>query len=331
MKKLLIGTLALVMVLGVVGCSSKPTAEQTTRPTETAQTNVLSYDEMLEKAEQIELSDIYADANENALRAEQTYLGNIYRISAYVAEINEENFSTPNFIDYGYRSVVNLVDKEDLINLSKSNTYEIVGVISSIDNNSIVFDNAYLVDANNYDFVLDGLYYSATGSIDPSKYNITVEEYLERNPQRLEENLSENDEIELFVFATLNASNEDGADLYLPNTAANGELALELKIGTNTYNTVFSVNDIDDRMSKFFDGYADGYSSMDNVLKAGSKDSAEIAGLFFVEYGVYKEAVEGNTEITLDWGGRYTTTLNAKDIVKADSVSAIAEMLNNRE
>jgi len=337
MKKGLLVVLALIMVLGLVGCSSTPTEETiTVKPTETAQTEdkkteeniLLSYDEMLEKAEKIELSDIYADADENALRAEQEYVGNTYRVSAYVAEINKEYFSTPNFIDYGYHSTVNLVDEEDLINLSKSNTYEIVGVISSIDNNTIVFDNAYVIDADNYDFVLDGLYYSATGSIDPSKYDITVEEYFERNPQMLEENLSEDDDIDLFVFATLNASNEDGADLYLPYKADNGELALELKIGNNSYNTTFNINDTDDRMSKFFDGYDDGYYSTDNLLKAGSGGSAEIAGLFFVEYGIYKEAVENNTAITLSWGGKYTITLNAQDIVKIDSVSAIAEILN---
>ena len=337
MRKVIALLLALSVVFALVGCSSTP-AEETTNtvePTETTQTNeketeenILSYDAMLEKAERIELSNIYAEADENELRAEQEYVGNSYRVSAYVAEIGKDNFSTPNFINYGYHSVINLANKEDLMSLSKDNTYEIIGVISSIDNGTIMFDNAYLIDADNYDFVLDGLYYSATGSIDPSKYDITVEEYFERNPQMLEENLSEEDEIDLLVFATLNASDENGADLYLPNTESNGELALELKIGNNSYNTTFNVNDIDDRMSKFFDGYKDGYYPTNDLLKAGSGDSAEIAGLFFVEYGVYREAVENNTEITLNWGGRYTITLNAQDIIKIDSVSAIAEILN---
>lgn len=331
MKKVLIWILALVMVLGLAGCSSTPTeATNTAEPTETNGKEILSYDEMLEKAERIELSDIYADADENALRAEQEYVGKIYRVSAYVSEISKDNFSTPNFINYGYHSNIKLASKEDLINLSKSNTYEIVGIISSIDNGTIVFDNAYIIDAGNYNFVLDGLYYSVTGSIDPSRYNLTVEEYLKRNPQRLEENLSKDDDIELFVFATLNASGKDGADLYLPNIDDNGELALELKIGNSTYKTVFNVNDFENRMSKFFDGYKDGYYPRNASLKAGSGDSAEIAGLFFVEYGVYKEAVENNTKITIAWGGRYMITANAQDIVKIDSVSAIAEVLNNK-
>lgn len=338
MKKVIALLLALSVVFALVGCSSTSSEEtNTAETTETTETNnkeaeenvLLSYDEMLEKAERIELSDIYADADENTLRAEQEYVGNIYRVSAYVSEISKDNFSTPNFIDYGYHSDINLANKEDLMNLSKSNTYEVVGMISSIDNGTIMFDNAYLIDADNYNFVLDGLYYSATGSTDPSRYDITVEEYFERNPQMLEENLSEEDEIDLLVFATLNASDEDGADLYLPNTESNGELALELKIGNNTYKTTFNVNDIDDRMSKFFDGYKDGYYPTNDLLKAGSGDRAEIVGLFFVEYGIYKEAVENNTEITLDWGGRYTITTNAQDIVKIDSVSAIAKTLNN--
>lgn len=322
MKKICACLLSLVIVISISGCSST-TNEKT-------QTNAsLSYEEMLEKAEEIELLNIYADADENALRAEQKYVGNTYRFAAYASEIEKDNFITPNFIDYGYHSIVNLVNEEDLINLSKSNTYEIIGMVSSIDNGTIVFDNAYVIDADNYNFSLDGLYYCVTGSLDPSRYNLTISEFLNRNPQLLEENLNEDDEIDLFVFATLNASNEDGADLYLPNKTDNGELALELKIGNNSYNTAFKINDIDDRMSKFFDGYDDGYYSTENVLKAGSGDSAEIAGLFSVEYGVYKEAVDSNAEIALSWGGRYTITANAKDIVKIDSISSIAENIND--
>lgn len=334
MKKICACLLALVMVIGMVSCSSEP-AENTNTPEnastpETAQTDeALSYEEVLEKAEQIELSNIYADADENALRAEQKYVGNTYRFAAYVAEIEKDHFTTPHSTNYGYYSAtVNLANEEDLINLSTSNTYEIIGVVSSIADGTVVFDNAYVIDVDNYDFVLDGLYYCVTGSLDPSRYNLTVSEFLEKNPQLLEENLSEDDEIDLFVCATLNASNEDGADLYLPNTADNGELALELKIANNSYNTIFKMNDIDNRMSKFFDGYDDGYYSTENALKAGSGDSAEIVGLFSVEYGIYKEAIDTNAEITLSWGGKYTITANAKDIVKIDSVSDIAKSLN---
>lgn len=337
MKRIFVCFLALVMVIGMVSCSSEPAenasateVSEGTEASETIQTDVtLSYEEVLEKAEQIELSNIFADANDNVLRAEQKYVGNTYRFAAYVAEIEKDNFTTPHFTDYGYYSAtVNLANEEDLINLSTSNTYEIIGVVSSIADGTVVFDNAYVIDADNYDFVLDGLYYCVTGSLDPSRYNLTASEFLEKNPQLLEENLSEDDEIDLFICATLNASNEDGADLYLPNTADNGELALKLEIANHSYNTIFKINDIDNRMSKFFNGYNDGYYSTEKVLKAGSGDSAKILGLFSVEYGVYKEAVETNAEINLSWGGKYTITANAKDIVKIDSVSHIAKNLN---
>ena len=339
MKKVFILMLALIMVLGIVGCSSAPAEEATSTPQPTEEATqtpeateevktALSYEEMLENAESIELSDIYAAADDNALRAEQEYVGNIYRFGAFISEINKEYFTTPNFVNYGYSSIIQLADNEDLINLSTDNTYEVVGTISSIDNTTVIFENAYVIDVNS-DFVLDGIYYSATGIIDPSKYDITVDEYFERNPQKLEENLSEDDDIDLFVFATLNASDE--GNIYLPLVQDNGELPLELTIGKNKYSTGFKVNDFENRISKFFDGYDDGYSTLDqyNVLEAGSSNSAEIMGLFFVEYGVYKEAVENNAEITLSWGGRYTITSNAQDIIKIDSVSAIAEALNN--
>ena len=96
------------------------TAENTST-TETTQTDVaLSYEEVLAKAEQIELSNIYADADEKALRAEQKYVGNTYRFAAYVSEIEKDNFRTPDFIDYGYHSIVNSFDEGDLIKLSTS-------------------------------------------------------------------------------------------------------------------------------------------------------------------------------------------------------------------
>ena len=231
MKKICACFIAFVMTMSITGCSLKSSEDTNISQTDTS----LSYEEVLDKAEKIELLNIYADADENELRAEQKYVGNTFKFAAYVAEIDKNNFKTPNFIDYGYQSTINLVDEEDLINLSKSNTYEIIGVVTSIDNGTIVFDNAYVIDNDNYDFSLDGLYYCVTGSLDPSRYNLTVDEFLERNPQLLEENLNDDDDIDLFVLDTLNASDKEGADLYLPNKSENGELTLELKIANNTF------------------------------------------------------------------------------------------------
>lgn len=333
MKKIIVSLVTLILAFSVVGCSSaSPTSTgqiDGSGVVEPDQSNGLSYEEMIENAEKVELTDIYADADQNALRAAETYVGNTYRVSAYVTEIEQGFFRTIQYMDYGgYRSVVNLANEEDLLTISTANTYEFVGVISSVENGKIVFDNAYLVGVDDYNFTLDGMYYSETGILDPSKYGITVEQYFERNPQELEENLSDDDDIDLFVFATLHASDADGAELYLPKKADNGELSLELTVGDHTYRTVFYMNDYEKRMSKFFNGYKDGYYS-DKTLEAGSGDSVELAGLFYVEYGVYKEAVENNTEVTLDWGGRYTVTANAQDIIKMDSVSAIAGALEN--
>lgn len=334
MKKIITSLLALSLVFALVGCSSASSTTQVNGAgsSDTENDHALSYEEMLENAEKVALTDIYADADENALRAAETYVGNTYRVSAYVTEIERGFFRTIQYLDYGgYRSVVNLANEEDLLTISTSNTYEFVGVISSVENGKIVFDNAYLIDVDNYDFTLDGMYYSETGILDPSNYNLTVEEYMARNPQKLEENLSDDDDIDLFVFATLHASDADGAELYLPKKADNGEISLELTVGDHTSRTVFYMNDYENRMSKFFEGYKDGYyrTGSDKSLEAGSGDSVELAGLFYVEYGVYKEAVENNAEVTLDWGGRYTITANAQDIIKMDSVSAIAGALEN--
>lgn len=352
MKRLIAVILLLCMCVGFYGCSDVPeeqvstapptdaSSEKTTPYEETEPTeNELSYSEMLESAERVDIHDIYEEAAKNYLKAGNTYVGKCYRIAATVSNIYDGYINTIGFQTASnsiLSSEINFADINDLFSLVDNNTYEVVGIISSIENNKVIFDNAYLVDVDNYNFTLDGIYYSQTGIIDPSKYGITVEESLARNPSRLEENMSDDDEIDLFVFATLYAADADGANLYLPSVRSgelvSDDLALVLKIDNKSYDTIYQSNDYENRISQFFYGYQDGLGTFvdDFVLEAGSGDCAQISGLFSVEYGIYKEAIANNTEIILDWGGRYTIALNAQDIVKIGSVSQIAEILNNQ-
>lgn len=182
-------------------CTTQPTdasSEKTTPYEETEPTeNELSYSEMLESAERVDIHDIYEEAAKNYLKAGNTYVGKCYRIAATVSNIYDGYINTIGFQTASnsiLSSEINFADINDLFSLVDNNTYEVVGIISSIENNKVILDNAYLVDVDNYNFTLDGIYYSQTGIIDPSKYGITVEESLARNPSRLEENMSDDDE-----------------------------------------------------------------------------------------------------------------------------------------
>lgn len=353
MKRLIAAILLLCMCVGFYGCSDVPEEQiSTTQPTDTSSEETtpseeteptekeLSYSEMLEIAERVDIYDIYEEAAKNYLKAGNNYVGKCYRIAASVSEICDGYIRTIGFQTASnsiLSSEIYFADPNDLFSVMDNGTYDVVGVVSAIEKNKVIFKDAYLIDVDTYNFKLDGIYYSQTGIIDPSKYGITVEESLERNPGRLEENMADDDEIDLFVFATLYAADANGANLYLPSVRSGDligdDLALELKIGNKSYDTIYQVNDYENRISKFFDGYDDGLSSLteDKVLEAGSGDCAQISGLFSVEYGVYKEAIANNTEIILDWGGRYTIAFSGQDIVKIGSVSQIAEILNNQE
>lgn len=181
---------------------------------------------------------------------------------------------------------------------------------------------------------LDGAFFCLTGINDPAKYGLTIEEFLEQNPGKKEENLENNDDIIIFVFTSLyNKENKD--DLTLPlnmyDSFKGKYLDLQLTIDGNTYNTGYELNNHDDRFSQHWEKYQDG-SNLDTgyVLYAGGEESVHIVGYFSVKYHDYISALEENTEIVLNWGDMYSLTFYASDIEKQGSLTTIADRLREQ-
>lgn len=184
-------------------------------------------------------------------------------------------------------------------------------------------------------FVLDGAYYCLTGIQDPSKYGLTVEEYLEKNPQMKEENLKDNDEITIFVFASLNSLEDGKEDLTIPLSMLDSfigkYLNLRLTINGYEYKTGYELNNTDNKFSQHWDKYKDGKTlDTNDILYAGGGESKHIASYFSVRYHDYKEAIEKNAEITLNWADTYTITFNASEIEKEESLTTISQRLKEK-
>lgn len=184
-------------------------------------------------------------------------------------------------------------------------------------------------------FVLDGAYYCLTGIFDPSAYDLTIEEYFERNPQNKEENLKDNDDVTIFFFASLNSLEDGKEDLTIPPSQISDfvgiYLNLKLTIEGNEYETEYELNNTNKRFSQHWSKYQDGETlDTNDILYAGGGESKHIASYFSVRYHDYKEAIANNSEITLNWTDRYTITFNASEIEKQDSLTTISEKLKEK-
>lgn len=152
MKKILTLFLAAALALSLVACGGGNTTPDTqgTQGTQQDDTSAppedtsMTKEEMLEVAEELTYGDYNAAISENKLRAEETYKGNIYRISATVSKIEAEYC----ILLLGNYEIKAHLQKDDLINLNMNERINIVGSIDSIDpyiemNDVYYIDNIY--------------------------------------------------------------------------------------------------------------------------------------------------------------------------------------------
>ena len=99
-------------------------------------------EEMLADAQLLDLSELFSDVRMNKARAEETYIGNSYKIFVFVDQIESDYFE--------YQSgSVNLrvyLSKEELKQLHAGEGINIVGVIDSFEEDYVNIKTAYYVD-----------------------------------------------------------------------------------------------------------------------------------------------------------------------------------------
>ena len=85
----------------------------------------MSKEEMLEVAQELNITEFTNTINDNILKAKETYNGNIYRYTGFVSNIET------NYAEIGNIKVY--LDKESLKTLNKNQKVEVVGKLENID------------------------------------------------------------------------------------------------------------------------------------------------------------------------------------------------------
>lgn len=191
-------------------------------------------------------------------------------------------------------------------------------------------------------FQIDAVYFCLSGTSDPADYGITTEQYFERNPKEQEENLTDNDTIFLYVFASLHSLENGKKDVQIPSSYYDRSLPgniLLTKLYYDSYvcGSAYEANNlVKNRLSKHWSKYEDGKSlKTSDILFAGSNESRFIVSQFSIKYHFYKQAIEDNTEFNLVWqdaknGFSHKTTFNGKDIEKKTTLTEIENSLKEK-
>lgn len=137
MKRTITILLMAVLLLSMAACSSG-------NGTTTQEATSMTKDEMLEVAENINLTDVVNAFSENKARAEQTYLDNIYTISALVYNIESDYCTIECTGNNGDKVISVYLDKSELALLNSGEMITVVGKISKTDN-YFKIDNAFYV------------------------------------------------------------------------------------------------------------------------------------------------------------------------------------------
>lgn len=113
---------------------------------------VMTKEEMLEAAAECDFATIQSAYNENKVRAEETYCGQVYRVTGYVERIEETSakiipLNAPVGIGEAYSMALEVtLSTEDILELSTLEVVNIVGEISSLGQGTVSMEHAYYVD-----------------------------------------------------------------------------------------------------------------------------------------------------------------------------------------
>lgn len=142
MKRVLPLILATVLMLSLAACGGN---------------NSMTKEEMVETATELNCSLLQTSYSENTVNAEETYVGNIYQITGYVTEIQEESvrlipLNAPlDVFGKGEIEIEAYLSLDEIKELSTNEVINLVGEVSEITGSSdftiyVTMDNAYFVD-----------------------------------------------------------------------------------------------------------------------------------------------------------------------------------------
>lgn len=134
MKRIITILVMAALLLSMAACSNGNGAT-------TQEATSMTKDEMLEVAENINLTDVANAFSENKARAEQTYLDNVYTISALVGSIESDHCTIKCTGNNGDKIFSVYLDKSELALLNSGEMITVVGKISSY----FEIDNAFYV------------------------------------------------------------------------------------------------------------------------------------------------------------------------------------------
>lgn len=148
MKRLTAFSLAAALVLSLTACGGGENASGDA---------AMTADEMLEAAEEIDLSEIMVQANANSVKAAELYLGNIYQVTGIIDSISSDsdrgNYctleSTDPYYQFGGDGWVGgffevFLPDADFMDITTGQTITVVGEIARTDG-IVEMKLAYLV------------------------------------------------------------------------------------------------------------------------------------------------------------------------------------------
>ena len=137
MKRLTAFSLAAALVLSLTACGGGENASGDA---------AMTADEMLEAAEEIDLSEIMVQANANSVKAAELYLGNIYQVTGIIDSISSDsgrgNYctleSTDPYYQFGGDGWVGgffevFLPNADFMDITTGQTITVVGEIARTD------------------------------------------------------------------------------------------------------------------------------------------------------------------------------------------------------
>lgn len=142
MKKLLALIMVVVLCLSLCACGGNKGDEAK------SEDEGLSREEMLEQAEVVTATEMYAEANKNEVRAQELYKDKIVKIEYFqIYSISSSGEGRADLQMWGTGFFVDAyVPSEDASSLSKGDVVAVVGRVSSINRGFIKIADAYVVD-----------------------------------------------------------------------------------------------------------------------------------------------------------------------------------------